>query len=203
MAKIMIVEDEVVSGIALMKKLQSLGYQVHEKVIPYGEDVIDAIGEAKPDLILMDINLKGKMKGTQAASMVQKKYDLPVVFLTAHSHDSILSEAKNSNAYAYLKKPIRIDDLRVCLEITLHKARVDREKKNLIAELKAALDEVKTLRGLLPICSKCKDIRDDKGYWHILESYIQQHSNASFSHSLCPKCLDEIYGKEEWYKEQT
>ena len=199
MAKILIVEDEVVAGIALMEKLRKLGYQVHENVIQYGEDVVDAVEQATPDLILMDINLKGDMKGTKAALTVQNKYDLPIVFLTAHSDEKILAEAKHSSPYAYLKKPARIDDLRVCLEITLHKARIDRENKRLIAELQAALDEVKTLRGLIPICSHCKNIRDDKGYWHTVEAYIQQHSDASFSHGICSKCIKKIYGNEDWY----
>jgi len=77
------------------------------------------------------------------------------------------------------------------------------EKKNseLIAELQKALADIKQLSGLLPICSHCKKIRDDKGYWNILESYIQKHSEVSFSHGMCPDCSDELYGDEEWYIE--
>ena len=59
-------------------------------------------------------------------------------------------------------------------------------------ELKA-LQEIKTLSGLLPICASCKKIRDDKGYWNQIENYIEQHSDAQFSHSLCPECLEEHY----------
>lgn len=66
-------------------------------------------------------------------------------------------------------------------------------------ELTRALEEVKMLSGLLPICSSCKKIRDDKGYWNQLESYIEKHSDASFSHGLCTECSDKIYGSEEWY----
>ncbi len=73
------------------------------------------------------------------------------------------------------------------------------EKDNLIIELKNALEKVKTLNGLLPICSSCKNIRDDKGYWNNLESYIETHSEAAFSHSLCPDCSDKFYGNESWY----
>jgi hypothetical protein len=60
-------------------------------------------------------------------------------------------------------------------------------------ELSAALARIKTLSGLLPICSICKRIRDDKGYWHLVEEYMRQHSEAQFSHGICPKCLDEKY----------
>ena len=75
----------------------------------------------------------------------------------------------------------------------------EQEKEKLIAELQSALAEIKTLKGIVPICSNCKKIRDDAGYWNILELYIQKHSDASFTHSICPNCTDELYGKEEWY----
>ena len=62
-----------------------------------------------------------------------------------------------------------------------------------ISELEQAREEVKTLSGLLPICAHCKRIRDDKGYWNQIEEYIQQHSQADFTHGLCPQCLDTLY----------
>lgn len=68
-------------------------------------------------------------------------------------------------------------------------------------ELQDALSEVKQLSGLLPICAKCKKIRDDKGYWNTLEAYIETHSDASFSHGMCSECSDELYGDEDWYIE--
>lgn len=73
---------------------------------------------------------------------------------------------------------------------------------SLIAEkekTETAMAEIKQLKGLLPICSHCKKIRDDKGYWNFLESYIETHSQASFSHSMCPSCSDELYGSQAWY----
>ncbi len=73
------------------------------------------------------------------------------------------------------------------------------EREHLIEELQAALNSVKTLSGLVPICSSCKKIRDDKGYWNMLESYIEKHSKALFSHSMCPECSDKLYGDKDWY----
>jgi hypothetical protein len=67
------------------------------------------------------------------------------------------------------------------------------EKDNLIVELKDTLCKVKTLSGLLPICASCKKIRDDKGYWNQIESYIQEHSRAEFTHGMCPECLKKLY----------
>jgi len=79
--------------------------------------------------------------------------------------------------------------------------KIERERDLLIEELRGALEKVKVLSGLLPICSKCKKIRDDKGYWNLLEAYIEDHTDASFSHSICPGCFDELYRNEPWYRE--
>ncbi|MCG8634339.1 MAG: PAS domain-containing protein [Desulfobacterales bacterium] len=73
------------------------------------------------------------------------------------------------------------------------------EKTKLIHELETALAEIKTLSGMLPICSSCKKIRDDKGYWNRLETYIEQHSGALFSHSICPACSKDLYGNQPWF----
>lgn len=71
----------------------------------------------------------------------------------------------------------------------------EKEIRNEKNKLKDALEKVKTLSGLLPICASCKKIRDDKGYWNQIESYIKQHSEAEFSHSICPECIDKLYPK--------
>lgn len=70
---------------------------------------------------------------------------------------------------------------------------VEEERERLISELQKALNEVKTLRGLIPICANCKKIRDDQGFWTQVESYIQDHSDARFSHGLCPDCFKQLY----------
>ena len=73
------------------------------------------------------------------------------------------------------------------------------EREKLVKDMEKALSRIKTLSGLLPICSNCKKIRDDKGYWNRIESYIETHSDASFSHGMCPECSDKLYGNEDWY----
>ena len=69
------------------------------------------------------------------------------------------------------------------------------EKERVTAELEAALQEVKQLSGLIPICASCKKIRDDEGSWNQLEQYICEHSNAEFSHGICPTCAHDLYGE--------
>jgi len=71
------------------------------------------------------------------------------------------------------------------------------EAKN--RELKKAVDEIRQLKGIIPICSGCKKIRDDKGYWQQVEKYVEINSQAQFSHSMCPDCLESYYGDEDWF----
>lgn len=68
-------------------------------------------------------------------------------------------------------------------------------------ELSDYIDEIKTLRGIIPICSKCKKVRDSKGYWTQVEKYIENHSDAQFSHGLCEECGDALYGDQLWYQQ--
>lgn len=80
----------------------------------------------------------------------------------------------------------------VARDITLRK-NLETEQQKLIAELQDALARIRTLRGLLPICASCKKIRDDKGYWNQIEAYVSDHSEAEFSHSICPDCIKKLY----------
>ncbi len=73
------------------------------------------------------------------------------------------------------------------------------EREKLISKLQDALENIKTLKGLLPICSTCKKIRDDKGYWNEVDTYIEEHTDVNFSHSMCTICSDKEYGNQDWY----
>jgi PAS domain S-box-containing protein len=82
--------------------------------------------------------------------------------------------------------------IEIIRDVTDYK-RSEEEKERLIAELQDAISKVKLLSGMLPICASCKKIRDDTGYWNQIESYIHRHSEAEFSHSICPECAKELY----------
>jgi GAF domain-containing protein len=69
-------------------------------------------------------------------------------------------------------------------------------------QLEDALKEVRTLQGLIPICANCKKIRDDKGFWQKVEVYLEERSNARFTHGLCEDCIQKLYGKEKWFKDK-
>jgi hypothetical protein len=82
--------------------------------------------------------------------------------------------------------------------------RAEAEQERLVQELQSALARVKLLSGLLPICANCKSIRNDEGYWKQLESYISSHSEATFSHGICPECLNKLYPElEQQIRERT
>jgi hypothetical protein len=78
------------------------------------------------------------------------------------------------------------------IDITKRKE-IEADREKLIDKLQDALNKIKTLRGIIPICASCKKIRDDKGYWNQLESYIKEHSEANFSHGICPECIEKLY----------
>ena len=80
----------------------------------------------------------------------------------------------------------------IAYDITERK-KIEDERTKMIDQLNDTLSKVKTLSGLLPICARCKKIRDDKGYWQKLETFVHEHSNAEFSHSMCPDCMERLY----------
>ena len=82
----------------------------------------------------------------------------------------------------------------------IERLQADIEREKIISELKQALADIKTLEGFIPVCASCKKIRDDKGYWQQIELYIQEHSTAVFSHSICPECREKLY--DQWRKEK-
>jgi hypothetical protein len=84
------------------------------------------------------------------------------------------------------------DEIVLVQEITSRR-RAEKERERLIEELQVALANVRTLSGFLPICASCKKIRDDQGYWNQLEAYISSHSDALFSHGICPDCIKKLY----------
>lgn len=189
---ILIVEDEAIVALKIKSDLIKIGQNV-AGICASGEDALETVKASKPDLILMDIQLQGDMDGIMTAEKVLKEFDVPVVFLTAHSDSDTIRKAMDIVPYGYLLKPVAIQELMVTIQVALYKHKADREKEELLRQLRQALDEVKTLKGFLPICASCKKIRNDKGYWDDLEDYISKHSEAQFSHGICPDCMKRIY----------
>ena len=194
-SRILVVEDEAIVAADIQDRLETLGYAVAGWATT-GDEAIELARSSSPDLILMDIMLKGPMNGIQAAHLIRIELSLPVIFLTANSDEAVLDQAKISEPFAYLLKPFEERQLRTNIEMALYKSRMEREREQLTRELQEALATIKTLNGLLPICAWCKSVRDDSGYWMRVEQYVEQHSHATFSHSVCPECASRYFGPE-------
>jgi len=185
--RLLVVEDEAIVAADLEDRLNRMGYNV-VGTAESGEEAIQMARELKPDLVFMDIMLKGEMDGIEAAAVMREVQSVPVIFLTANSNDTVINRAKVSEPFAYLLKPFDERHLKINVEMSLYKHQMELEREMLILELQEALAKVKTLTGLLPICAWCKNVRNDKGYWLSVEKYVQINTDAKFSHGVCPDC---------------
>ncbi len=125
--KILIVEDEIIVAMGVEQKLLDLGYKVVD-IVDTGEDAVKSSRQLKPDLILMDIVLKGKMDGIEAAQQIHDDLDIPIIYLTAYSDDDVLKRARITEPYGYMIKPFRKNEVKAYIEMALYKHRS--EKKN-------------------------------------------------------------------------
>lgn len=141
------------------------------------------------------------MKGTLISRFVISIFALPFLYVYLH-WQSIKKgiEIENRPVLSILKQVAEIKrELSIAQQEIERRKAAEKERDRVIQELQQALTEVKTLRGLLPICSNCKSIRDDKGYWKGIERYIQEHSLVQFSHSICPECATKLYPEYKIY----
>jgi FixJ family two-component response regulator len=179
---------------------------VYDYVLEEAESINDGLKKFRqrpPDCVLLDYRLPDgdgfdfmeKIAGGSG------EVPLPVVMMTGAGSEEIAVRAMKQGAMDYLVKG-RVQDEAFCraVQAAMEKGflirtirRQQQEKDQLIRQLQEALDQVKTLKGIVPICSCCKKIRDDKGYWQQVETYIQKHSDAEFSHGVCPDCLRQYY----------
>ncbi len=196
--KILMVDD-IKSNVTMLEKVLKNKYDIlYEKS---GEEALHHITSAQPDLVLLDIMLPG-MDGYEVCTRLkadEQTRDIPVIFISALGELENIITGFSAGGVDYVIKPFQEEEVlaRVETHLTLRSLQKRLEENN--NQLQEALDTVKTLKGLLPICSNCKKIRDDKGYWNQIESYISDHSDALFSHGICPDCMGQLYGHQEWY----
>lgn len=124
---VLIVEDEMIIAANISLQLNNLGYQV-TGIVPRAEEVLPHIKQQLPDILLMDINLKGKLDGIALAGLIQAEYKIPIIYLTANADEVHFDRAKSTNPYAFISKPFKKLDLQRAIELTL--IRVAEEKKS-------------------------------------------------------------------------
>lgn len=127
--KILVVEDESIIGLNIKEKLKKFGYTV-PAIAATGEEAIKMAEITFPDLILMDVRLKGDMDGIETAEEIRKNFDIPVIYLTAYSDDEVLEKAKKTGPYGYIVKPFKPDDLRSNIEMALYRHETEKASSN-------------------------------------------------------------------------
>lgn len=156
-----------------------------------GKRAIEQLERQAPDIILMDVMMPG-IDGFETCRRIKKDRHLapiPVIFMTALTEMKDKLSAFSAGGVDYVTKPFQQEEIlaRLSAHLTISELQLELEGKN--RHLAKMLTEVKTLRGILPICSRCKMIRDDKGYWKQVDLYVTEHTEVEFSHSCCPTCL--------------
>jgi len=191
--KILIVDDIPENISALAIALESEGFDI--LTAAGGEEALQLVHHDSPDLILLDINMNG-MDGFETCLALKKSgatKDIPVIFLTVSKETETVVRGFACGGVDYIAKPFRQEEVCARVRTHLYLRALTQDKEKLIVELREALAKVKTLSGLLPICSSCKKIRDDNGYWNQIETYIRERSEADFTHGICPKCAKMLY----------
>lgn len=199
MEKILIIDDEDTS-IMVIKGFLDQDYDI--EVGRNGKEAMELAEKWLPDLILLDV-IMPDMSGMEVCKKLRGNSilnDPSIIMVTSKVEDSALQEGLESGAADYIKKPFSGIELRARVESALklraslrRLQEVIKEKEEVITRLQEAKSTVKTLSDLLPMCSNCKKIRNDDGYWKRLEEYLRDHADVMVTHGICDDCARELY----------
>lgn len=190
---ILVVDDTPANLRLLFQILSGHGYQV--RAVSSGTRALESVRAGQPDLILLDIMMP-EMSGYEVARRLQsdeKTRDIPIIFISALEDVKNKVSAFQAGGMDYVTKPFQVEEVLARVQTHLKLYSLQKQLERRVCELEEALAQIKTLRGLLPICSSCKKIRDDRGYWQEVDSYITSHSDVMFSHGICPDCFKKLY----------
>lgn len=191
--RILIADDDPDCRLVLKNILDSAGYDTLQ-----AQNGLEAWrileSDDPPQLLILDRSMP-LMDGIQLCRKARKKaraVPFYVIFLTALGSKSDIVGGLNAGADDYLTKPFDLDELRARVQVGERILRLQHDLAARVKELEEAVTRVTQLQGLLPICSYCKKIRDDRNYWHQVEQYLSEHADARFTHSICPECLEKM-----------
>lgn len=159
-----------------------------------GEQAWGAIQLGGIDIALLDWKMP-KMEGIEVCRRVRQSPGdgyLYVMLLTARDSVEDVVAGLEAGADDYLRKPYSEEELHSRIHVGERIVALERNLALHAAQLQKALDNIRVLKGLLPICMYCKKIRDDRDYWHQIEAYLHEHTEAGFTHSICPECREKI-----------
>ncbi|MGE5894839.1 MAG: response regulator [bacterium] len=147
---------------------------------------LDCLSRGGIDVVLLDLSLPDSCGLETFVSVHERAPMAPILLLTGLDDEDLAIKAVQMGAQDYLVKG-RVDG-----NLLIRAMRYAIERNKLLHELKEALAKIKTLRGLIPICAWCRKIRDDEGYWNMIETYISKHTEANFTHGICPECMAKL-----------
>ncbi len=124
--KIVVVEDEAILALQVKDALLQMGHSI-TGIYTSGVKALEGIETTRPDLVLMYIKLKGKMDGIETADRIKKQYDIPIIFMTAHSEKDMVERARTTGAYGYLLKPVNPRELQTAIDVAMCKSKIDKE----------------------------------------------------------------------------
>ena len=192
--RILIAEDDFTSRRLLAAVLVKSGHEVVETVD--GAAAWEVLRQpGAPQLAILDWMMP-EMDGLEVVRRVralQSPQPPYLIMLTAKSEKADIIRGLAAGANDYLAKPFDSGELRARVEVGNRLIEMQAALAARVQELHQALNQIKTLRGILPICSSCKKIRDDQGYWNQVEVYVRNHTEAEFTHGLCPECMKKLY----------
>ncbi len=186
----LVVDDDPCICEDLQHRLSSLSYDV-VATVPSAEEAIEIATKQAPGVVLMDIHCAGQIDGIEAAKQL-KTIETSLIFVTGQSSQAVFKRAIETEPAGYVLKPYETADLQIAIEVALQKRRGELEQRHLVHRLQSVLAEAKILTGMLSICAYCKRVKDQAGDWPQIESYIMQHSHATFSHGMCPECFNRV-----------
>ena len=187
MSRVLVIDDDASLRFTLEAVLSDAGLVV--EACDGGASGLAAFEAHGADVVLTDLAMP-EMDGMQVLERMRASDpSVPVLMLTAHGSERVAVSAMKAGAFDYIPKPFDPDELYARIQtgvriLTLQQSLADR-----VRDLEVALTNVKQLQGLLPMCSYCKCIRNDQNYWMQLEHYLTAHSDAQFSHGICPGCF--------------
>lgn len=190
--RVLVVDDEPVNLQVVHNYLSLEDFDL--TLASSGEQALGLLEEEQFDLVLLDVMMP-RISGYEVCRSLRENHglsELPVIFLTAKAEEPDIIAGMNQGANDYLTKPTSKESLLARIRPHLELLQAHRTLENRVEE---KIAQVKVLSGLLPICANCKKIRDDDGYWSQLETFISQNSEASFSHGICPDCMQQYLEK--------
>lgn len=196
--KILIAEDDITSLKILQSILTKWGYDAAAAMD--GCTACSLLEEKNgPQLAILDWMMPG-MDGIDVCRHLRKRESTSppyLILLTTRDNKADIVEGLEAGANDYIVKPFDSNELRARIQVGRRVVELQTAMQKRVQELQEAMSHIRILQGILPICMHCHKIRNDQESWQRVDNYIQEHSDAQFSHSICPECLEKYYPENE------